>query len=302
MNREDMTASPVPDLGTLRSIVQGEKVRRDRRPWYVLSRRVSLGLTWALLHTPVTANQVTFVSLLLTIAAGVLLGAPSAKLALAGALALVLHYFLDKVDGEIARFRGVFSLKGLYMDELSHTFAYGGTFAGVGLHLAWRAATAGEAIVVLAAAMIGAVAMVVIRQNKNMGALLYATGVMEQPRLLPAAKPPGHAALLTREGVHQSRSRADGAGAPSGASRLVALTRDFVLVISEFTFVLVLVLAGLGIEAATGSAEFLGWVLRVQALLQLCVLVALIGINLAFNVESEARRLHDLARGRLKED
>ena len=121
-----MTASPVPDLGTLRSICQGEKVRRDRRPWYVLSRRVSLGVTWVLLHTPVSANQVTFVSLLLTIAAGVLLAAPAANVALAGALALVLHYFLDKVDGEIARFRGVFSLKGLYLDELSHTFAYAG--------------------------------------------------------------------------------------------------------------------------------------------------------------------------------
>ena len=297
-----MTASPVPDLGTLRSICQGEKVRRDRRPWYVLSRRVSLGVTWVLLHTPVSANQVTFVSLLLTIAAGVLLAAPAAGIALAGAWALVLHYFLDKVDGEIARFRGVFSLKGLYMDELSHTFAYAGTFAGLGLHLAWRAATPLAAIEVLATAMIGAVAMVVIRQNKSMGALLYATGVMEQPRLLPAAEPSAHAALLSREGVHRSRGGEAGAAAPSGIQRLVALARDLVLVISEFTFVLLVVLVGLAIEAATGSAVFLGWALRAQALLQVCVLLALIGINLAFNVESEARRLNELARSRTQKD
>jgi phosphatidylglycerophosphate synthase len=296
-----MTAGPVPDLGTLRSICQGEKVRRDRRPWYVLSRRVSLGVTWVLLHTPVSANQVTFVSLLLTIAAGVLLAAPAANVALAGALALVLHYFLDKVDGEIARFRGVFSLKGLYMDELSHTFAYAGTFVGLGLHLAWRAATPLAAIEVLAAAMIGAVAMVVIRQNKSMGALLYAQGVMEQPSLLPAAENSAHAALLSREGVHRSRSQ-EGGAAPSGMRRLIALARDLVLVVSEFTFVLLVVLVGLGIEAATGSAVFLGWALRAQALLQVCVLAALIGINLAFNVESEARRLHELARSRAEKD
>ena len=83
-NRDDMTASPVPDLGTLRSICQGEKVRQDRRPWYVLSRRVSIGITWWLLHTPVTANQVTFTSLVLTIVAGVLIAMPSPVIALAG--------------------------------------------------------------------------------------------------------------------------------------------------------------------------------------------------------------------------
>ena len=44
-----MPRSPVPDLGTLRSICQGEKVRQDRRPWYVFSRRVSIGITWVLL-------------------------------------------------------------------------------------------------------------------------------------------------------------------------------------------------------------------------------------------------------------
>src|SRR5262249_55662705 len=158
---------PVPDLGTLRSICQGEKVRQDRRPWYVFSRRVSIGITWCLLHTPVTANHVTFASLVLAVAAGILLATPSPALALAGAGALVAHYFLDKVDGEIARFRKSYSLTGVYMDELSHMFAYAGTFAGLGVHLAWRAHTPAESLEVLGAAMLGALAMVMIRQNKS---------------------------------------------------------------------------------------------------------------------------------------
>jgi CDP-alcohol phosphatidyltransferase-like enzyme len=300
-DRDHMTASPVPDLGTLRSICQGEKVRRDRRPWYVLSRQVSIRLTWVLLHTPVTANQVTLVSLLLTLAAAVLLAMPAPALALAGALALVIHYFLDKVDGEIARFRGVFSLTGVYMDELSHNFAYAGTFAGLGIHLAWRARDPAEAIQVLGAGMLGAVAMVVIRHNKSMGALLFAQYVLEQPRLLPAGEPAGASALLSREGVHRSRS-GQGNGAERGAAaRLLAMVRDLVLTVSEFTFVLLLALIGLVIEAATGSAVFLGGVVRAQALLQVAVLAALIGINARLNLATEVRRLNDLVRKRSEE-
>ena len=295
-----MPRSPVPDLGTLRSICQGEKVRLDRRPWYVFSRRVSIGITWALLHTPVMANQVTFVSLLLTIAAGFLLAAPSAAVSLAGAGALVVHYFLDKVDGEIARFRKVYSLAGVYMDELSHTFAYAGIFAGLGVHLAWRAGTPRAALEVLAFSMLGALAMVMIRQNKSMGALLFAQYVLEQPHLLPAADPAAPAPLLSREGVRQSRRGEAGAGGRSPASGLVSALRDLVLVISEFTFVLLLMLAGLAIEAATGSAGFLGIAFRAQAVLQVAVLFALIWINRSFNLETEVRRLNEVAirRGR----
>jgi phosphatidylglycerophosphate synthase len=296
-----MPPSPVPDLGTLRSICQGEKVRQDRRPWYVLSRRVSIGITWLLLHTPVSANQVTWVSLGLTALAPFLLAMPSAGVALAGAGALVLHYFLDKVDGEVARFRRVFSLTGVYLDELSHTFAYAGTFAGVGVHLAWRAPSAASALAILAPAMAGAVAMVMIRQNKSMGALLFAQNVLEQPGLLPAAEAAGAPAFLSREGVRRSRRGEGGDAAVSWTRRAAGAVRDLVLVISEFTFVLLLVLAGLAIEAATGDAAFLGIVLRAQAVLQAGVLLALIWINHSFNLETEVRRLNELALRRARE-
>lgn len=296
-----MHATPVPDLGTLRTICQGEKVRQDRRPWYVLSRRISIGITWWLLHTPVTANQVTFVSLVLTLAGGILLAMPSAAAALAGAAALVAHYFLDKVDGEIARYRKVYSLAGVYMDELSHTFAYAGTFAGLGVHLAWRARTPAETLAVLGAAMLGALAMIMIRQNKSMGMLLFAQNVLDEPRLLPAAAPSGALPLLSREGVRQSRRGEAGGSGRSWAAQAVALVRDVVLNVSEFASLLLLVVIGVAIEAATGSTRFLGVVLRVQALLQAAVLVALIWINRSFNLETEVRRLNDLATKRSRE-
>ena len=297
-----MARPPVPDLGALRAISQGQKVAEDRRPWYVLSRRVSIGITWVLLHTNVTANQVTLLSLLLTVAGGILIALPSAAWALGGTAALVVHYFLDKVDGEIARFRRVYSLSGVYMDELSHTFAYAGIFAGLGFHLAWRATTPIEAVQTLGTALVGALAMVMIRQNKSMGALLFAQYVLEQPRLLPdpaGAAPPS---LLSREGVRLSRRGADaGAAAPGIARRGLAAVRDLVLAVSEFTFVLLFVIAGLLVELATGDTALLTLVLRGQALLQVAVLLALLWINHSFNLASECRRLDQLARRRPQE-
>src|SRR5439155_13930069 len=118
----------------------------------------------------------------------------------------------------------------------SHTFAYAGTFAGLGIHLAWRARDPADAIQVLGAAMLGAVAMVVIRHNKSMGALLFAQYVLEQPRLLPAAERAGRAALLSREGVHMSRSAAGNGAERSGAARMGAMVRDLGLTASELTF------------------------------------------------------------------
>jgi len=297
----DAPQRPVPDIATLRSLCHGEKVLQDRRLWYVLSRRISIRITWVLLHTGTSANQVTLLSLLLTLAGAVLLAMPSAALALCGAGALVVHYFLDKVDGEIARFRGVYSLDGVFMDELSHTFAYAGIFAGLGLHLTARAHTTADVVAVLATAMVGALAMVMIRQNKSMGALLYAQYGLEQPQILPAAKSPELPPLLSREAVRRSR-RGEGTGAErSWATRSVAVVRDLVLVISEFTMLLLLVTVGLAVEVATGDATFLGVVLRLQAVLQVGVLLALIWINHSFNVEAECRRLNELARRRAKE-
>jgi len=297
----DATERAVPDLAALRGLCHGQKVQQDRRIWYVLSRRVSIRITWLLLHTGVSANQVTLVSLLLTLAGAALLALPSPVVALAGAAALVIHYFLDKVDGEIARYRGVFSLDGVFMDELSHSFAYAGIFAGLGLHLSGHARTTEEAVAVVATAMIGALAMVMIRQNKSMGALLYAQYGLEQPQMLPAAQPPDLPPLLSREAVRMSR-RGEGAEAQrSLASRALAVVRDLVLVISEFTALLGLVIVGLSLELATGDATFLGVVLRFQAALQVAVLLALIWINHSFNVEAEFRRLNELVLRRAKE-
>ena len=296
-----MPAPRVPDLGILRTICHGEKVSQDRRPWYGLTRQISIRITWLMLHTGITANQVTGLSFALTVAGSVLLALPSPAAALGGAGLLVAHYFLDKVDGEIARYRKTYSLSGVYLDELSHTFAYAGIFAGLGLHLAWRARTPGESLAVLAMAMVGAIAMVLVRQNKSMGALLYGKFGLAQPRLMPRGEAPAGPHPFSLEGVRRSRRGEAGSLGRSWAGRTATAIRDGVLFISEFTAVLMMVILGLAVEVVTRDQTLLTIVLVGQALLQIGVLFALIWINYSFNVEMECRQLNELTLRREKE-
>lgn len=41
----------VPGVAELRRLCQAPKLARDRRWWYVIYRRLSIYVTWALLHT-----------------------------------------------------------------------------------------------------------------------------------------------------------------------------------------------------------------------------------------------------------
>src|SRR5207244_11767712 len=138
--------------------------------------------------------------------------------------------------------------------------------AGLDVHLAWRARTPAETLEVLGAAMLGALAMVMIRQNKSMGALIYGQYVLEQPGLLPAAARSGPAPLLSREGVRLNRRGEAGESRRPSAWGGVAGVRDVVLTVSGFTFVLLLLLIGVALDAGPGSASFLGTVPRAPAL------------------------------------
>ncbi|HAV42598.1 TPA: hypothetical protein DCX15_01075 [bacterium] len=91
--------------------------------WYSknVGRRISIYITWLLLHTRITANQVSWVGLLLGIFGGILLGTGVKIIALIGLLCFHLNYIFDTVDGEIARYRKNKTIHGLFLE---HTSAY----------------------------------------------------------------------------------------------------------------------------------------------------------------------------------
>lgn len=285
----------IPPISELREKCQGEKLARDNRFWYIWFRKISIYITWVFLHTKITANQVTALSLIAILGATILLAFPQTIIALCGALVFLIYHFLDKVDGEIARYYQKFSITGIYLDELGHNLCFAGIFAGLGLHLAWQ--NTDDSILILASAMIGGLSMVMIRQNKSVGCLLFAQYVLEKPQLLPqsSGNDDGVFNLLNRETTHQQR-RKDASISVKGWKKLLIRVRSFVLIISQFLIMYYFVVIGLMVEVFTGRSVFLEILLKVEALLQLMVLLALVIVNVKGNVKNECLRLNTLAK------
>ena len=89
-----------------------------QRNWFDrnFTRRISMCFTKPFLMMGLSANQVTAISLLIGLAAGVLLVFPDPVLWLIGIPLLYLYFVLDCVDGEIARYRKSSSPVGSYLD------------------------------------------------------------------------------------------------------------------------------------------------------------------------------------------
>jgi phosphatidylglycerophosphate synthase len=111
---------PSPSLAELAEIVHRGKTFGGKSAWYRLNRALSLRVTWLLVRTPVSANQVSWAMIGLGAASGLLAAIDAPYTALAAVLCLYSSYVLDRVDGEVARYRGNESWSGVYLDWLYH--------------------------------------------------------------------------------------------------------------------------------------------------------------------------------------
>ncbi len=121
----------------IESIKESRKIRHEgwKRPWswydQYICMRISVYITKLLIHTPITANQVTLINVFLGILGPVFL---FNGFFITGLLLIHLTVVLDSVDGEIASYRKKYSMLGTYIDAVYHTivnplmlfgFAYG---------------------------------------------------------------------------------------------------------------------------------------------------------------------------------
>lgn len=125
-------------ISELRTICQQKGWQESE--FFQLQRKPSIYLTWLLLHTPVSANQVTVVGILLGLLGAVFLAFNIPLLLVLGLVFLYLGFILDFVDGEIARYRITIEGKakgsgGMYLDCLADHLATPFTyfFLGVGI-------------------------------------------------------------------------------------------------------------------------------------------------------------------------
>ena len=100
---------------------------------FPLIRRVSVHATPVLARLPVSANQITAVSLLTGLAGGLCMMQGDRTWAIVGGLFLVLSYGLDNCDGEIARLKNQTSRFGMHFDNFVDSAVHTVFFAALGI-------------------------------------------------------------------------------------------------------------------------------------------------------------------------
>jgi phosphatidylglycerophosphate synthase len=99
----------------------------------VLYRRISIYLTWLILHTPITANQVTALEVMVSSGGSLFFLFKDPLYWVLGFLVLQLSIILDCTDGEVARFRKTFTHRAeqyghIIKDIFFHSFVTIGLF------------------------------------------------------------------------------------------------------------------------------------------------------------------------------
>lgn len=141
-----------PSVAELRAATQPPSIfeRNSGEHWagklYV--RRFSPYLTRLLVRTAITPNQVTWLMILAGVAAGAVLAIEDAVWPAIAAFALIqLQILLDCSDGEVARWKGISSPVGVYLDRIGHWLTETALPIGLGVG-------AGEPVLGLVAAVL----------------------------------------------------------------------------------------------------------------------------------------------------
>src|SRR5262249_42846919 len=152
----------------IRDVCQAGK---DRDPaWYRIHRRLSIHVTAHLLRTRIQLNQISAGMLLLG-ALGAALETSSHLLVDAlGWLCLYAAFLLDKVDGEVARYRRQESVVGILLDRFHHRLVEPLLFLAVG----FRACQATGSMLPLVAALATMLAANVIEETQQLPAFVAA--------------------------------------------------------------------------------------------------------------------------------
>lgn len=99
------------------------------------NRKISLPLSRLLVHTPLTPNGITYLTLLVGAAAGFLLSRGAYLEMLLGAVLVQASSILDGNDGELARLKIEDSDYGTWLDTVCDYISYFLTFGGIGYGL-----------------------------------------------------------------------------------------------------------------------------------------------------------------------
>jgi len=95
-------------------------------------------ITKLLYHTSVSPHQVIFISMLFGITASYLIIQDNSIAFFCGAVLLFYKNVLDKVDGSLARAKGLVSRRGRFYDSISDFIVTLSVFTAIAFHLFWK--------------------------------------------------------------------------------------------------------------------------------------------------------------------
>jgi len=172
----------------LRDITQKGKVMGRERPWLykTLQRGPSIYITALLLKTRLSPNTVSAISIFVGIAGSVVLVFPATYWLFAGIILCYLNILLDKVDGELARYKQNFSLRGVFLDEINHLVVPALFFVGMMLHIVlFTDLGAVTTLIAIVAGIFGALSMSFIRTGWSLAPQIFAKKYLKHPELFP---------------------------------------------------------------------------------------------------------------------
>ncbi len=125
----------------LRKICQGTRREADTYHGRYFARHISIYITYFCLLLGLSANTVTFISLLIGMLSVVFFSLGASSFIIWGIILLQFWYILDHVDGEIARYNKTVSLSGEYFDHINHYLIHPTIFfaLGIGLYNLYKA-------------------------------------------------------------------------------------------------------------------------------------------------------------------
>ncbi len=178
-----------------------ERLQKNQLGHPILQRVLSIYITRAILPTRITANQVTIAMLLVGVASAIpfFFGYIWTGLALS-----YLCILLDASDGEVARYRKSYSLKGIYLDLINHLAIQAWFFLGFGYAIA-QYQSGHMYTVVLVATLVGALSFPLRRANGDLHREIYVHHYTSHPERFPLPhiphKEPGAEEVRPRLGL-----------------------------------------------------------------------------------------------------
>jgi L-glutamine-phosphate cytidylyltransferase len=143
--------------------------------WYsrLIGRKVSIILSWLFLHTNITPNQISVLSLLSALVGCILLSIPNIYYLIFCVVFFHLYIYLDSSDGEVARIKNQRSKLGAYLDQIFHVLIYAFLYSSLGINIFLRTGNINYLLLGIIVSLLMSVASLIYYQDPLIRELGY---------------------------------------------------------------------------------------------------------------------------------